>query len=63
MSARTRASAGAAGISHVDHLFELALLEEGEEGLRGPVDAHDVDVEALIEVVPGRRASACASTA
>ena len=37
---------------HIGHLLERALPQEGEELASGPVHAHDVDGEALLEVVP-----------
>jgi hypothetical protein len=42
-----------AGILHVGNFLGRALLQKGEEGSSHPVDAEDIDSEALLEIIPG----------
>lgn len=40
---------------HVGNFLEVALLKEREEGLGDPVNSHDVDCEALLEILPNHK--------
>jgi hypothetical protein len=39
---------------HVGNFLKLALLKKGEKLASHPVDSHDIDVEALFEIIPAR---------